>query len=60
MLISTPQVQKFLLELIDTATYPGKIVEFVSAVKQEVLCAQIERPVQKPSSDALTDHNTAV
>lgn len=57
MVVSSPQVQKFLLELIESASYPGKIVEFVSAVKQEVIAAKIERPVSstvfemEPSDD---------
>lgn len=36
-----PDVQKFLLELIDQASFQGRMVEFVSSVKEIIKTATI-------------------
>lgn len=41
MEVSSEQVKRFLLELIDTSTFPGKIAEFVAMVKKEVQSATV-------------------
>ena len=42
MTVSTEQVKKFLLEVINQSSYPGHMSEFVSVVKKEVTEATIE------------------
>lgn len=41
MEISTKEVQQFLIELIEQANYPGKMLEFVVRVKEEIISATI-------------------
>jgi len=43
MQISSVQVKQFLLELIDSNAYKGSSIEFVLAVKTEILSAEIEK-----------------
>lgn len=41
MIVSSESVKQFLLQVIDQAAFPGKMVEFVAAVKAEVAAAEI-------------------
>lgn len=41
MIVSSQDVKQFLIELIDQANYPGKMIEFVFSVKQEVASADV-------------------
>ena len=41
MIVSSQDVKQFLLDLIDQASYPGKMIEFVVAVKQEIAAADV-------------------
>lgn len=44
MTLSSQEVKKFLLEVIDQAAFPGRFAEFVAKVKAEVASAEIEKP----------------
>lgn len=39
-----PDVQKFLLDLIEQSTFQGKMVEFVSGIKELLRTAEIKNP----------------
>jgi flagellar assembly factor FliW len=43
MIVSTPDVKQFLIELIEHANYPGKLLEFVVAVKKEIQNCTVEQ-----------------
>lgn len=47
MEVSSEQVKRFLLELIDTSTFPGKMAEFVVLVKKEVQSATVNTNNEK-------------
>ncbi len=57
MIVSTPHVKQFLLEVIENAAFPGKHAEFVSAVKAEVAAATFEQPkaVSNTASDLMLE-----
>lgn len=42
MIVSGPNVKKFLLDVIRQTNFPGDMVEFVAAVKAEVAAATFE------------------
>lgn len=42
MIVSSENVKRFLLEVIEQAAFPGKMVEFVAAVKGEISAAEID------------------
>ena len=42
MIVSSENVKRFLLEVIEQAAFPGKMVEFVAAVKAEITNANVE------------------
>ncbi len=42
MIVSSESVKQFLLQIIEQAAFPGKMVEFVVAVKAEVTAAEID------------------
>lgn len=39
--LPSPDVQKFLLELVSQANYPGSMSEFITYVKRELAGAQV-------------------
>jgi len=41
MVLPSETVRKFLLEAIDQLNFPGKMVEFVVSVKQQIVTAKI-------------------
>jgi len=45
MIVSNENVKKFLFDLLNQASFPGNLVEFVAAVKREVATAQVEPPI---------------
>ena len=42
MLVSSRDVQQFLLEVILNTNFPGKMAEFVVMVKNEITAAEVE------------------
>lgn len=45
MIVSSESVKQFLLQVIEQAAFPGKIVEFVAGVKDEIINAEISNGV---------------
>lgn len=61
MVLSTPHVKQFLLEVIENAPFPGKHAEFVAAVKAEVAQATYEAPkaIENTASDLMESARAA-
>jgi hypothetical protein len=57
MILSSPDVKKFLLEVIDQAAFPGRHAEFVASVKAEVASATFDAPqaIGNTSSDLMEE-----
>lgn len=51
MIISSEQVKKLLLELLNSAPFKGEHAEFISAVKREVSTATVESALKVVESE---------
>lgn len=55
MIVSSKDVKQFLLELIEQANYPGKMIEFVVSVKHEVAASEVS-DLECTGSARMVDH----